>query len=424
LRRVKGFSFSGYLQKQQFDPLWYSMKRKRKEKPKKELKAIKKPKPETAEVTEETEGTSSEHMTKKNKKKKKGLSKGDNRDCNKPSTNLKVEDPFNPVEITRIPDIDTIKTKDVQALALFYLGCTQAPPEWCFISNRGAGRRVCCIMIEALYPFVYSSMKHNMPNFQKLFPDGPMNLDNPGADLYVTPASSQILEKEPKSRRYTAPASPPETLPSVQYYILAEEHRMAHEYPMEDTLTKDPTWKRFTGSVAVKTSSQYPLYAVDCEMCRTAAGQEATQIAIVDESLNCIYKTYIKPANPITDYLTQWSGITADIMKDVTTTLAEVVKHLNDILPPHAVFIGHSFENDLRALKMYHDRVIDTATIYSSGKGGSFKPGLKFLAEKHLKAKIQCSMSGHDPSEDAMACMRLVKLKINCSEHAGICHAT
>ena len=57
-------------------------------------------------------------------------------------------------------------------------------------------------------------------------------------------------------------------------------------------------------------------------------------------------------------------------------------------------------------------QVIDTATIYSSGKGGSFKPGLKFLAEKHLKAKIQCSMSGHDPSEDAMACMRLVKLKI------------
>ena len=59
-------------------------------------------------------------------------------------------------------------------------------------------------------------------------------------------------------------------------------------------------------------------------MCRTVEGQEATQIAIVDESLNCIYKTYIKPANPITDYLTQWSGITADIMQGVTTTLAEV----------------------------------------------------------------------------------------------------
>lgn len=165
---------------------------------------------------------------------------------------------------------------------------------------------------------------------------------------------------------------------------------------------------------------QYPLYAIDCEMCKTTEGSEVTQIAIVDESLNCIYKTYIKPANPIVDYVTAYSGITEVILRDVKTTLADVIKHVNNILPTQAIFVGHSLENDLRALKLYHDKVIDTATIFSSGKGGSFKPGLRFLAMKFLKAKIQDSANGHDPSEDAMTCMRLVKLKVKKGPKFGM----
>ena len=167
-------------------------------------------------------------------------------------------------------------------------------------------------------------------------------------------------------------------------------------------------------------AKEYPLYAIDCEMCKTAEGSEVTQIAIVDECFNCLYKTYIKPANPIVDYVTAYSGITAEILKDVTTTLADVVKHMNNILPTQAIFVGHSLENDLRALKMYHDKVVDTATIYSSGKGGSLKPGLRFLALKYLRAKIQDSASGHDPCEDAMTCMRLVKLKVKKGPKFGI----
>ena len=167
-------------------------------------------------------------------------------------------------------------------------------------------------------------------------------------------------------------------------------------------------------------SSEYPLFAIDCEMCKTAEGSEVTQIAVVDESLNCIYKSYIKPANPIVDYVTQYSGITAEILKDVTTTLPQVIKHLNNILPTQAVFVGHSLENDLKCLKLYHDKVMDTATLYSSGKGGSMKPGLRYLAMRFLKAKIQDSANGHDPSEDAMTCMRLVRLKVKNGPKFGI----
>ena len=48
----------------------------------------------------------------------------------------------------------------------------------------------------------------------------------------------------------------------------------------------------------------------------------------------------------------RYSGITKDMLKNVTTTLADVQKRLIDLFPPDAILLGHSFENDLRALKV------------------------------------------------------------------------
>ena len=38
---------------------------------------------------------------------------------------------------------------------LIYAGCSKYCPEWCLVTNRGAGHKVCIVMLEALYPFVY-----------------------------------------------------------------------------------------------------------------------------------------------------------------------------------------------------------------------------------------------------------------------------
>ena len=50
--------------------------------------------------------------------------------------------------------------------------------------------------------------------------------------------------------------------------------------------------------------------------------------------------------------LYRYSGITEDMLKNVTTTLADVQKRLIDLFPSDAILLGHSFENDLRALKV------------------------------------------------------------------------
>lgn len=48
-----------------------------------------------------------------------------------------------------------------------------------------------------------------------------------------------------------------------------------------------------------------PLYALDCEMCFNEDGEmELVWFAMVDESLQVIYETFVKPRKPIRRYLT------------------------------------------------------------------------------------------------------------------------
>ena len=75
--------------------------------------------------------------------------------------------------------------------------------------------------------------------------------------------------------------------------------------------------------------------------------------------------------------------------------------------------VGHSLESDLRALQLSHPRCIDTALIFHHPRGRPLKPGLAWLTRKWLGRTIQDrGPGGHDPEEDARACVDLLKAKI------------
>ena len=115
------------------------------------------------------------------------------------------------------------------------------------------------------------------------------------------------------------------------------------------------------------------------------------------------------------DRFLSWSGITAEALDGVTTTFEEVQAKILTLLSvsPTPVLLGHSLESDLKALKICHPRCIDTAVIFHHPRGRPFKPGLAWLTKKWCSREIQNrGEGGHDPEEDARACLDLLKKKV------------
>ncbi|CAG9861278.1 unnamed protein product [Phyllotreta striolata] len=176
--------------------------------------------------------------------------------------------------------------------------------------------------------------------------------------------------------------------------------------------------RKYLGYVLTKDKYKHvtpssPMYALDCEMCRTSTGDlELTRISCVNEKLEVFYDTLVKPDNEIIDYLTKWSGINKKMMQNVSKKLKDVQNDLRKLFPEDVILVGQSLSNDLHALKMMHPYIIDTSVIYNITGDRARKSKLQTLAREFLKEKIQISHHGHCSSEDSLACMKLVQLRL------------
>lgn len=165
----------------------------------------------------------------------------------------------------------------------------------------------------------------------------------------------------------------------------------------------------------------------------TEDGKELTRVCLIDFfSGNVVFDQLVKPSKPITDYLTRFSGITEQHLAPITTTIADVQARLlallsppapnpfasnstssNTTVPPTPILLGHSLESDLKALKLCHPYCIDTALMYHHPRGRPLKPGLAWLTKKWCGREIQArGEGGHDPEEDARACLDLLRKKL------------
>ncbi|KAK3050020.1 hypothetical protein LTR09_008675 [Extremus antarcticus] len=172
---------------------------------------------------------------------------------------------------------------------------------------------------------------------------------------------------------------------------------------------------------------------MDCEMCITSpagttpAVSSLTRISIIDWDGNVVLDELVKPEQPITDYLTPYSGITPEKLEGVTTTLQDIQKKLvTEIITPHTILVGHSLNSDLNALKLTHPFIIDTSMLFPHPRGPPLKSSLKWLAQKYLSREIQKGhgSTGHDSIEDARACLDLVKQKCEKGKAWGTSEAS
>ncbi|KAL6267125.1 hypothetical protein P5V15_000204 [Pogonomyrmex californicus] len=190
--------------------------------------------------------------------------------------------------------------------------------------------------------------------------------------------------------------------------------------PLKGTLADRYNSYILTKDVYEEATSTSPMFSLDCEMCLTTTGNlELTRISIVDESMNVIYDSLVKPKNIITNYLTQYSGITEAMLHDVTVTLHDVQQTLRTLLPPDAILVGQSLNSDLHTLKMMHPYIIDTSVIFNLTGDRYRKTKLQILAREFLGESIQNDKNGHCSTEDSKASMKLVKLKLANSVDYG-----
>lgn len=172
--------------------------------------------------------------------------------------------------------------------------------------------------------------------------------------------------------------------------------------------------------------------AMDCEMCITSPPGVSpqvfslTRLSLIDWDGNTVMDELVKPANPITDYLTPYSGITAVMLENITTTLPEIQKKLLAHLTAQTILVGHSLNSDLNALQLTHPFIIDTALLFPHPRGPPLKSSLKWLAQKYLSREIQKGhgSTGHDSIEDARACLDLVKQKCEKGKSWGTSEAS
>ena len=84
-------------------------------------------------------------------------------------------------------------------------------------------------------------------------------------------------------------------------------------------VTDTMDWANMKGFVTTidKGEEVGKMFALDCEMCNTTVGNELTRVTVVDFTGATCYESLVMPENPIVDYNTRFSGITAEDMEGV-----------------------------------------------------------------------------------------------------------
>lgn len=186
-------------------------------------------------------------------------------------------------------------------------------------------------------------------------------------------------------------------------------------YPIHSDLVESELPEGWVETKAFEHDGSH-IFSVDCEFCLTEFGKELTRISIVNFKGDVVYDAYVKPQNPIIDYLTKYSGITEKLLDGVETTLKDVQQKFLQLASRDDILIGHSLESDLTKLKIRHPNIVDTSICYQHVRGLPYKPGLKWLTKRYLNRDIQMGEQtgdGHSSVEDARACLDLVKMKIS-----------
>lgn len=346
--------------------------------------------------------------------------------------------------------------KDIRDLVIYCLDKTERnKPIWCKVENRMNIEKIVVLQIPGAQPKDLSYNGQNLKSFDELLNDKDkimfttesfFETDNtltlsskaPGNGSFVFSAFSAFTNVPlPKQKQQAIIKELSKKKPMIEDLLLKADDMIELQYPLHpDFFIGNNAMKQKVNeinmslpdtSVWAQTASKGTMnyvpqvFSLDCEMCLTKAGHELTRVSIVNFKGQVVFDHLVVPDNPITDYLTKYSGITEEMMQKAHFRLADIQKFITTYVDSRDILIGHSLQSDLKALKIRHPKVIDTAVIYEHVKGPPFKPALRNLSSIYLGKEIQNNDAvGHDPCVDARTCLELVQLKLKKGLQTGL----
>ncbi|KJH39892.1 exonuclease [Dictyocaulus viviparus] len=105
-------------------------------------------------------------------------------------------------------------------------------------------------------------------------------------------------------------------------------------------------------------------YAMDCEFVYTTWGKEPARITVVDQYGADVIDCVFHPDHDLVDPNTQYSGLSEEEIEESRMTLREARDLLFEVVNSNTILIGHGLENDLKALRIVHDAVVDTSVLF------------------------------------------------------------
>ena len=171
----------------------------------------------------------------------------------------------------------------------------------------------------------------------------------------------------------------------------------------------------FSSSSSLSSSlHQERVVALDCEMVGITARKLSAlgRCSIVQYDGEVIFDEFIQPDEPITDYRTQWSGITRSDMRNALP-IKKALKKIHRILR-NKIVVGHALHHDFDVLKYSHpyqdtrdtSKYVPVRVLAGTPKGRT--PSLKNLAANLLSQRIQ--QGSHCSVVDATAALDIYKL--------------
>ncbi|KAI8834591.1 ribonuclease H-like domain-containing protein, partial [Chytriomyces cf. hyalinus JEL632] len=153
------------------------------------------------------------------------------------------------------------------------------------------------------------------------------------------------------------------------------------------------------------------ILALDCEMVQVSVPvfkSALARVSIIDFNGNVLLDSFVTPDDPISDYKTEYSGITAAKLVGAPS-FAEIQEKIKEIITDSHYVVGQSIDNDLTAMKIDIplSRIRDTALFYKRFHPAKKTPGLKDLSKWCLNVGIQSGE--HDSVIDSRVTLLLYR---------------